>query len=351
MTIYLTLSLSFLSSKYYNSKESIRLIPKKTAEIDPNFLYLSLEDNILYSQYEKLFEEVWDRNEGRFKEVSASQIEKLVELGKDLQNKKLNLFKDKHQIIELSFDLTKQYEELNAKPLYQKLSQSSELFNSTRENLNALFQTGRAKDAVNHILDMQKKLSHQILSFNHIYDKANNLFDFSSNRAQIKAHVKLSDFESLKSDIERFDKDEFKYLYQLVTNKQAIESHLKGEQLSKQIADLEKAKQEYHNWLNYYQSIRHVIIDLPDLTKMSLDEVKNWAHLNSISLEIIEGTSISIREVLSQMPKTSDYSQIVKGSKVTIEISKKIVNDEAPIQRINESASSETSEFLRIRTR
>lgn len=327
-----------LYDDYNNSVKWTKITGPKLADQDPELLYMDDNDKSNKLKVTELMVDVWDSNAGLLKSnISQSKIDDLTYFYKKLKSPSDKLSTEYNTIIDfwnvniiLSELYVKNSDIIKADITSQKISDNIDnawlIVSNYLINKKNYKQAEIYRDQIYGLAEDASRYTTLLINFNSKYKVTT-----SSNKLSIKSAILTNELNDLKSNV-----NDLKLKYELVNNfiKPILNSSFEtakvndnNKNLYNQYTNDIKLKSEFEDYIIKYNSavktINDNIINYEDFVGKSLDEITNWANINSITLIINRiDSDKKINTVISQTPAYKDYKKIQKGSSITITVSR-----------------------------
>lgn len=325
----------------------------KIADEEPYMLYLTTKDRQLMKRYTKLVSDVYDRQKGSFTELATPS--NMAELEKEY-NALPQALKDKevqtYTILTSLYPAEKEYKSFfNKSGAIKSSTNPTEIANFVekygpviKERLDDDKDTSDkefAKTAYQSMYFFKDDLS--ILA--QVVDTFGTTFDIKPNYVSVKKDVPSSNLENWNAQLGSLH---YKWLIiddyiSPIIQKSAKILSKHDNQINK-INIYNKTKENkavFDKFVQEYNDYKSKLIDIPTLNKRSDIE----RYKDNVTFNITEEYSDTVEKdnVISQSPRTGDFSKIFAGSVINVTISKGKKPVEKPKEEHKEEKPKEES--------
>ena len=346
-----------LYHQFHQTKKWKRMSKTPFAELTPELL--SADDSIkdLIQEYNQEEALLWDKSNHTLKIPSKkASVEHLQKLYKKLPESYQKTLTQYPEIVTLhQINQTLQAFKKDGIPEKKSLKDIQDYLRSSFDALYPYLIENQHKGAEDMYSQLQK-LANDSNQYAIVLDTINQDYKLDKNRLKtdmVNQHVQylndtLSKLHYKWGYIEKVIKPLIQKSADAVkSNESAADKYAKYLKDQEAKADFEQFESAYVAEQNRLKSL---IIDLPDFTNKSFNDLSVWVSQNNMTLKVLEkdDSSKPYNIVLEQTPAKNKYDKIVKGSTITVTINKKKVvqptlpSSTVPDRETDTSSSSST---------
>lgn len=322
--------IGMLYHQYTSTVEWKKTQQPELASLTPEQLYLSDDDRENIGIYNNYKSQLWDDEKQNFKSTDEELFENFVNSFTKIESLNLSgvneLF---HDIVDIH-DLRLRVEKVQAERPDEYLKVVETVVNDEFDKLNALAQNNRVAGAVQ---DVYKTLGNYATSHNklvEIYEAFANIFTIG-DEIEVKDSATTANATAFTTVASTFDRADLISRLQSIVKEasntlaenanivdiqhkidETKELKTKFEALKKEIEDKKKARDSQ-------------IVDYPSFVGKTKQELEKWAKDNNITIRYRQVYGVTTDKVKAQLPATTTYKRIMKGSTIEVELEVKQV--------------------------
>lgn len=317
--------IGMLYHQYTSTVEWKKTQQPELASLTPEQLYLSDDDRENIGIYNNYKSQLWDDEKQNFKSTDEELFENFVNSFTKIESLNLSGVNELFHDIKDIHDLRLRVEKVHAEKPDEYLKVVETVVNDEFDKLNALAQNNRVAGAVQ---DVYKTLGNYATSHNklvEIYEAFANIFTIG-DEIEVKDSATTATATAFTTVASTFDRaDLISRLQSIVkeaSNTLAENSNIvdiqhkidgtkelkvKFEALKKEIEDKKKARDSQ-------------IVDYPSFVGKTKQELEKWARENNITIRYRQVNGVTTDKVKAQLPATTTYKRIMKGSTIEVEL-------------------------------
>ena len=317
--------IGMLYHQYNSTVEWKKTQQPELASLTPEQLYLSDADRENIGIYNNYKSQLWDDEKKNFISTDEELFENFVNSFTKIESLNLSGVNELFHDIKDIHDLRLRVEKVQAERPDEYLKVVETVVNDEFDKLNALAQNNRVAGAVQ---DVYKTLGDYATSHNklvEIYEAFANIFTIG-DEIEVKDSATTANATAFTTVASTFDRaDLISRLQSIVkeaSNTLAENSNIvdiqhkidetkelkaKFEALKKDIEDRKKARDSQ-------------IVDYPSFVGKTKQELEHWAKENNITIRYKQVTGVTTDKVKAQLPATTTYKRIMKGSTIEVEL-------------------------------
>lgn len=322
--------IGMLYHQYTSTVEWKKTQQPELASLTPEQLYLSDDDRENIGIYNDYKSQLWDDEKQNFKSADEELFENFVNSFTKIESLNLSGVNELFHDIKDIHDLRLRVEKVQAEKPDEYLKVVETVINDEFDKLNALAQNNRVSGAVQ---DVYKKLGNYATSHNQlveIYEAFANIFTIGDEIA-VKDGATTADATAFTTVASTFDRADLisrlKSIVKEASNTLADNANVvdiqhkidetkevksRFEALKKEISDKKKA-------------LDSQIVDYPSFVGKTKQELEKWAHEKNITIRYRQLSGETSDKIKAQLPATTTYKRIMKGSTIEVELELKQV--------------------------
>lgn len=326
-----------IQAKYHESSVWEKADTTKISSIPPELLYLDKTMREKSLEYIRLQDDIYDVDKGDFKRgVTEDEINTLNDSYNELDEVVQDNMKRVHDEINVNYKIRQDYYSIVSKRNKDTISSSASLediqgfiVEHVDTLMGQLIEEGNHEFA-NNMRNNMIKLSSDVSVIEEIYRSLDNVFQYKQGKKGLEVNVSpTAEPTSLPNLSEH--KRSLNYNWSSVTNvlpniykksNDVLSSNQKSreqyESYQKDISDKESFESFNQSYKEAVKRLNNNIIELPDFSKMSYDDLKKWAKDNDITLDLKNETTTdeSLDNQIVLDSDLSDYKRILKGATI-----------------------------------
>ena len=322
--------IGMLYHQYTSTVEWKKTQQPELASLTPEQLYLSDDDRENIGIYNDYKSQLWDDEKQNFKSANEELFENFVNSFTKIESLNLSGVNELFHDIKDIHDLRLRVEKVQAEKPDEYLKVVETVINDEFDKLNALAQNNRVSGAVQ---DVYKKLGNYATSHNQlveIYEAFANIFTIGDEIA-VKDGATTADATAFTTVASTFDRADLisrlKSIVKEASNTLADNANVvdiqhkidetkevksRFEALKKEISDKKKA-------------LDSQIVDYPSFVGKTKQELEKWAREKNITIRYRQLSGETSDKIKAQLPATTTYKRIMKGSTIEVELELKQV--------------------------
>lgn len=317
--------IGMLYHQYTSTVEWKKTQQPELASLTPEQLYLSDADRENIGIYNNYKSQLWDDEKKNFISTDEELFDNFVNSFTKIESLNLSGVNELFHDIKDIHDLRLRVEKVQAGKPDEYLKVIETVINDEFDTLNALAQNDRVAGAVQ---DVYKKLGDYAKSHNQlveIYDIFAKIFTIGDEIA-VNDGATTADATAFTTVASTFDRADLISRLQSIVKEAANtladnanivdiqhkidetkELKVKFEALKKEIEDKKKARDSQ-------------IVDYPSFVGKTKQELEKWAKDNNITIRYRQVYGVTTDKVKAQLPATTTYKRIMKGSAIEVEL-------------------------------
>lgn len=323
-----------IQAKYHESSVWEKADTTKISSIPPELLYLDETMREKSLEYIRLQDDIYNVDKGDFKRgVTEDEINTLNDRYNELDEVVQDSMKRVHDEINANYKIRQDYYSIVSKRNKDTISSSASLediqgfiVEHVDTLMGQLIEEGNHEFA-NNMRNNMIKLSSDVSVIEEIYRSLDDVFQYKQGKKGLEVNVSpTAEPTSLPNLSEH--KRSLNYNWSSVTNvlpniykksNDVLSSNQKSreqyELYQKDISDKESFESFNQSYKEAVKRLNDNIIELPDFSKMSYDDLKKWAKDNDITLDLKNETTTdeSLDGQIVLDSDLSDYKRILKG--------------------------------------
>lgn len=351
-----------LYDDYNNSVKWTKISGPKEAEQSVDLLYSSASDKKVKSQLNELINNIWDSSKHEFKSVNDDDINKLKDLynkakaPKDdytkIYNEIVSMYEAKQSLLSVFTD--ENFETVKKSATLQNISDTVDL---VFDKIDDYLIKGNNYEQANNYKDVIYKLANDANTYSSVLSMFMSNYNLSLSKNKLDVNTKLNkkDYTNLSNTI-----DMLSFKYEMIDkfikpimnkSKKSIDNNTKNESdyaaYQEDVNNQNNFNYYYEQYTSIYNNAKSLTVDYIDFTGKTIKEVEDWAALNDIKVTYNEQASEGPAGViLKQTPSYGQYTSIIKGSSITVTVSKtKITTSSSSSNKTNNSSSKSSSTY------
>lgn len=326
--VVIAVVLSVIGMLYYQYTSTVEW--KKTqqpelASLTPEQLYLSDDDRENIGIYNDYKSQLWDDEKQNFKSTDDELFENFVNSFTKIENLNLSGVNELFHDIKDIHDLRLRVEKVQAEKPDEYLKVIETVIKDEFDKLNALAQNNRVAGAVQ---DVYKKLGTYATSHNQlveIYEAFANIFTIE-NEIVVKDGATTADATAFTTVVSTFDRADLISRLQsivkeasntLADNASIVDIQHKIDETKELKAKFNALKKEISD---KKKALDSQIVDYPSFVGKTKQELEKWAKENNIIIRYRQLSGTASDKVKAQLPATTTYKRIMKGSSIEVEL-------------------------------
>lgn len=336
LSIIIALSaLTFSASQmyhYYKAKREWKKISETPlASLEPYMLYLKPEEKEALENYITLYSTIWDSSKNEFtKDGTSDNFKKLEAIYDSLPDALKTHLKDKNTQISTLWGIKAEYESFFYKDEILANITPSKIQSFIDNHWGKLtsYLDDNKSDYFESIYDKFMSLSDDTDNISILIEIFNSVYDTTDKGFEVKPDLEteaLSNWNTYRNKIKNNWMFVSNKLDPLIKNAENVlkkhDSHLI------KYNDVKKAQEAqaiFTKFKDEYELMKNNLVELPDFSGKSREEVEAWGAANNIRIntsEVWTDSDDNKDKVVNQSPK-SPYTKIIKNSVLNIEINK-----------------------------
>lgn len=295
------------------------------ASLTPEQLYLSDDDRENIGIYNNYKSQLWDDEKQNFKSTDDELFETFVNSFTKIENLNLSGVNELFHDIKDIHDLRLRVEKVQAEKPDEYLKVIETVIHDEFDKLNALAQNNRVAGAVQ---DVYKKLGTYATSHNQlveIYEAFANIFTIE-NEIVVKDGATTADATAFTTVVSTFDRADLISRLQsivkeasntLADNASIVDIQHKIDETKELKAKFNALKKEISD---KKKALDSQIVDYPSFVGKTKQELEKWAKENNITIRYRQLSGTASDKVKAQLPATTTYKRIMKGSSIEVEL-------------------------------
>lgn len=322
--------IGMLYHQYTSTVEWKKTQQPELASLTPEQLYLSDDDRENIGIYNNYKSQLWDDEKQNFKSTDDELFENFVNSFTKIENLNLSGVNELFHDIKDIHDLRLRVEKVQAEKPDEYLKVIETVIHDEFDKLNVLAQNNRVAGAVQ---DVYKKLGTYATSHNQlveIYEAFANIFTIG-DEIVVNDSATTNDATAFNNVVSTFDRADLISRLQSIVKEasntlsdnasivdiqhkidETKELKSKFDALKKEISDKKKA-------------LDSQIVDYPSFVGKTKQELEKWAKENNIIIRYRQLSVTASDKVKAQLPATTTYKRIMKGSSIEVELELKQV--------------------------
>ena len=321
-----------LLQRFDHTKTWKRVSKIPLADLTPELLSADEQTKDLIQKYNQQESEIWDSNTNSFKDsTTQTAINKLKQLHSKLPKSYQNSLKYYSEIVSL-YDILATLNEYKSSGIPEKTS-LKDIQDYVKAKFDVLYPylvKDNHKSAESIFKELQN-LANDSNQYALVLDAVNQ--DYKIEKSRLRTDMVTKHVQYLNETISKLH-----YKWKYVENRikplikrssTAVKNNEYAVTRYTEYLNDQNAKADFEQFESTYVSeenrLKSLIIDLPDFTNKSLNDVSTWAEANNITIKVTEkdDSSKPYDTVLEQTPSRNKYEKITKGSTMSITLNKK----------------------------
>lgn len=317
--------IGMLYHQYTSTVEWKKTQQPELASLTPEQLYLSDDDRENIGIYNNYKSQLWDDEKQNFKSTDDELFENFVNSFTKIENLNLSGVNELFHDIKDIHDLRLRVEKVQAEKPDEYLKVVETVIGDEFDKLNALAQNNRVTGAVQ---DVYKKLGDYATSHNQlveIYEAFANIFTIE-NEIIVKDGATTADATAFTTVVSTFDRADLISRLQsivkeasntLADNASIVDIQHKIDETKELKAKFNALKKEISD---KKKALDSQIVDYPSFVGKTKQELEKWAKENNIIIRYRQLSGTASDKVKAQLPATTTYKRIMKGSSIEVEL-------------------------------
>lgn len=322
--------IGMLYHQYTSTVEWKKTQQPELASLTPEQLYLSDDDRENIGIYNDNKSQLWDDEKQNFKSTDEELFENFVNSFTKIESLNLSGVNELFHDIKDIHDLHLRVEKVQAEKPDEYLKVVETVIGDEFDKLNALAQNNRVAGAVQ---DVYKKLGDYATSHNQlveIYEAFANIFTIE-NEIVVKDGATTADATAFTTVVSTFDRADLISRLQsivkeasntLADNASIVDIQQKIDETKELKSRFESLKKEISD---KKKALDSQIVEYPAFVGKTKQELEKWAHENNITIRYRQLSGTASDKVKAQLPATTTYKRIMKGSSIEVELELKQV--------------------------
>lgn len=350
-------------SIYNSSKEWQKKSNTPIASLEPYMLYLSKKDMDNLSEYTSTLSKFYDSNKGTFSEKANNKdFDKLQKEFNKLAQSLKEREQEKFTLVSNMWHMKSDYDSMWKDSTHTTLAEAttpttvSDYVDKYWKTMDSYLENDSIqKEWLTNTYNEILKLRDDTAGVTNLFGMFDKTFTVSSKKVLVKKDISSSNLTNWNETLQSLNYKwpiVSEYMNSIVNHSSTIlAKHDKAINLYNEYSEASENKKAFDNWTKKYNDYNNSLIDVPNFIGKDVEVVKAWAKENGITLIINKVEDTAKKDsVIAQTPNISEYSKIIKGSSMTINIAKEIPKPSSSSSSSTTKSSSSSSSDSKDKT-
>ena len=328
------------------------------AEVEPYTLYLTESDHKEIGKYNSFLTQIYNQNTGDFKpEASEDLVNKFTNTYNKMSGHLQERESENYNKIIALWTIKKGYEDLFENPTTLKPTSTpaviKKFVDDNGKNIKKFMEDTNDKSQkvfITNVYNSLENLSKDSVNISTMITIFDSIYYVNGNTVKVRKDVtsaQLTEWNKAKESL-NYNWVIVDGFMSSVINKSAeiLNNHDSKVNEYNLYNTNKENKAEYEQWLKSYKETKANLVTYKNFTGQYLDDIKKWANENNITLNVTYIDSFEDNgKILTQTPNANDYGMILKGTTISISVSKEIVVTTSSSSTSSSSTSSSSSTY------